>query len=64
VVPNPHLQLAFTVFGGYNADLQALEVNNLANTPLAQVVVIYGIQSEKCSRRTGRRQKGENETEV
>jgi hypothetical protein len=33
VVPDPHLQLAFTVFGGYNPDLQGCEVNKLADIP-------------------------------
>jgi hypothetical protein len=64
VLPNSNLQLAFTVFGGYNTDLQGLKVTNLTNTAFAKVVVTYGTQNENCSRHTERRQRGKTEAEV
>ena len=64
MVPDSDLQLAFTVFGGYNTDLQGFEVNNLTNTAFGKVVVTDGTQNENCSRHAERRQRGKAEAEV
>jgi hypothetical protein len=64
VVPDSDLHLAFTVFGGYNTDLQGFEVKNLINTAFGKVVVTYGNRSEDCLRHAERRQRGKTEAEV
>jgi hypothetical protein len=64
VVSDSDLQLAFTVFGGYNTDLQGFEVNNLTNTAFVKVVMTYGKRSEDCLRHGEKRQRGKTEAEV